>query len=630
MAHEVKSLATQTAKATDQIKTIQEQIGSTAMKLNISRTAIVLSAISLIASVGTIASWALYSNAQQTLADAHVNQYLSYLLADELRQSSDDLTRLGRTYVVTADSAYEDQYNRILAIRNGDAPRPVDYHRIYWDFVAAGEPNPRANGSAIALQDLMHQQGFTDQEFDLLREAQANSDGLVNLEVQAMNAVKGMFQDPAGEYTVRREPDMDLARELLHSPAYHSFKADIMRPIDEFFVMFEERTSGAVADAEARVEELWNFVVAGLTLLAVSVAASIFGLFAKVLRPLSRMHKAMERLSGDDLTVEVSDSHRSDEIGEMARSVEVFKQNAVRIRRMQAEQEEAEKKAEEEKRATMHRLADDFQSSVGHIVENVSSAATEMQDTAGSMSATAEETSSQAATVASTVEQSSANIQTVAAASEELSSSIAEIARQVQNQTAMAGQAADAAQTSDRQVKSLAEQAQGIGEVVELITSIAEQTNLLALNATIEAARAGDAGKGFAVVASEVKNLANQTAKATEQIAGQIKAIQDQTGSTVEAIRIINEKIEAMKEVSASVASAIEEQNAATQEIGRNVQEASAGTQQVTSSIVGVNQAATESGSAANQVLTAAGELSEQATQLSGQVKKFIEQVRVA
>ena len=346
--------------------------------------------------------------------------------------------------------------------------------------------------------------------------------------------------------------------------------------------------------------------------------------------PVIGMTGAMERLAQGDTSVEIPATDQKDEIGAMAAAVQVFKENAMAMDRMRAEQDEAEKRAAAEKKAAMHKLAGDFEAGVGHVVDSVSSAATEMRSAAEAMSAIAEETSSQAITVASTAEQASANVQTVAAASEELGSSIAEISRQVQAQTTMAGDAADAIARSDQQVKSLAEQSQTIGEVVELITSIAEQTNLLALNATIEAARAGDAGKGFAVVASEVKSLANQTAKATEQIAGQIKAIQDQTGSTVEAIGLINAKIRSMTEISAAVASAVEEQNAATAEIGRNAQEAATGTQQVSCSIAGVNEAAQEAGTSANQVLAATGQLSEQAARLSSQVETFIDEVRAA
>ena len=385
-----------------------------------------------------------------------------------------------------------------------------------------------------------------------------------------------------------------------------------------------------MAEVEAPAVHIRNLMLIATAVVMAVIAGIGLALARSISAPITRMTKAMAQLSRDDLEVEVPARDRHDEIGAMATAVQVFKDNALEMKRLQAERREEELRVEAEKQAAMRRMADDFETGVSHIVEGVSSAATEMQSTAGSMSAIAEETSSQARTVASAAEQASANVQTVAAATEELGSSIAEIARQVQSQTEMATDAADAAKTSDRQVKSLAEQAQAIGEVVDLITAIAEQTNMLALNATIEAARAGDAGKGFSVVASEVKNLANQTAKATEKIAGQIKAIQDQTDSTVQAIDLINEKILAMTEVSTAVASGVEEQNAATGEIGRNVQQAATGTQQVSGAIVGVNQAAQEAGSSANQVLSAASQLSEQAAQLSAQVKRFIEQIRAA
>ena len=368
--------------------------------------------------------------------------------------------------------------------------------------------------------------------------------------------------------------------------------------------------------------------------LAAVIALLIGGLSMVIARsvslPVVNITGAMKKLAAGDLDVGIPAIGQKDEVGEMAQAVQVFKENAIENRRLQAEQQEAEKRAEQEKRAAMMKLADDFDSSVGHIVDTVTSSANEMQSTATSMSSISEETSSQATTVAAAAEQASANVQTVAAATEELSSSIAEISRQVQQQSEMASQASAAAGQSRQQVGELAEQAQSIGEVVDLITSVAEQTNLLALNATIEAARAGDAGKGFAVVASEVKNLANQTAKATDEIAGQIKAVQERTSSTVAAIERIAETIESMTEIASVVASAVEEQNAATQEIGRNVQEAATGTQQVSSAITGVTQASGEAGSASTEVLTAAADLSQQATDLSTEVGRFLDQVRAA
>ena len=382
------------------------------------------------------------------------------------------------------------------------------------------------------------------------------------------------------------------------------------------------------------VEAVFWENVAAMGGLAAAIALLIGAVSVAIARsvslPVVRITGAMKKLAAGDLDVGIPAIGQKDEVGEMALAVQVFKDNAVENRKLQAEQREAEERAEQEKRAAMNKLADDFDSSVGNIVATVTTSANEMQSTAESMSSIAEETSSQSTTVAAAAEQASTNVQTVASATEELSSSIVEISRQVQRQSEIAAQASDAAGQSRQQVGELAEQAQSIGEVVDLITSVAEQTNLLALNATIEAARAGDAGKGFAVVASEVKNLANQTAKATDEIAGQIKAVQERTSSTVEAIERIAETIHTMTEIASVVASAVEQQNAATQEIGRNVQEAATGTQQVSSAITGVTQASSEAGSASTQVLAAASDLSKQATGLSAEVRRFLDQVRAA
>ena len=291
-----------------------------------------------------------------------------------------------------------------------------------------------------------------------------------------------------------------------------------------------------------------------------------------------------------------------------------------------AEQE----RLQEEKHATMNKMADDFQSSVGGIVETVASASTQMQSTARSMSATAEETSCQSTAVAAAAEQASANVQTVASATEELSSSISEIGRQVSQSSQIAARAVKDAKHTDTQIQGLAEAASKIGEVVSIITDIADQTNLLALNATIEAARAGDAGKGFAVVASEVKNLANQTAKATEEIGAQIGSIQSATEDAVSAIQGIGKTIGEIDEIATTIASAVEEQGAATKEIARNVEQAAVGTEDVTTNIGGVNQAANETGAASSQVLSAAGELSEQAESLRTEVEKFLGDIKAA
>ena len=421
----------------------------------------------------------------------------------------------------------------------------------------------------------------------------------------------------AGEYSAMIAMD-DRGREIITAYA----------PVDFMGVTWALVTEIERAEADAPAVAMGRsiFLLVGAMALVIAVVGSLVA--RGIARPIGRMTEAMRRLAADELETEVPDRDRRDELGAMAAAVQVFKENGLRIRRLNAEQAEREAQAAADKRALMDRLANDFEASVGGIVEGVTTAAEEMEATAQSMSSISEQTNTQATTVASACEQASANVRTVASAAEQLSGSISEIARQVAQQSEIARQAVRAVETSDTQVAGLAEHAEGIGAVVGLITSVAQQTNLLALNATIEAARAGEAGRGFAVVANEVKTLANQTAHATDRIAGQIVAIQDQTAGTVEAIRAISQHIGAMTDISATVASAVEEQNAATQEIARNVSEAHAGTTQVTSAIGGVTQAAGDGGTAAQQVLSAAQELSRQADGLSTEVRRFIGQVR--
>ncbi|MEI7713795.1 MAG: globin-coupled sensor protein [Rhodospirillales bacterium] len=286
--------------------------------------------------------------------------------------------------------------------------------------------------------------------------------------------------------------------------------------------------------------------------------------------------------------------------------------------------------AERGLRQRMEDLTQSFGSRVGQMVGLVSSAATELQSTAQSMTATAEHSMSKAANVASAAEEASVAVQTVASSAEELSASIAEISRQVAQSAKIAGKAANDAKHTDTVVRALADGARSIGEVVGLISNIAGQTNLLALNATIEAARAGDAGKGFAVVASEVKSLATQTAKATEQIGQQIGQIQTATNEAVAAIQSIGATIAEVNEIAAAIAAAVEQQGAATQEIARNVQQTAAGTQDVTLNIAGVSEGAGQTGAAASEVLSAAGELSRQSEQLTVEVGRFIADVKAA
>ena len=403
-------------------------------------------------------------------------------------------------------------------------------------------------------------------------------------------------------------------------------RIDLMKKVEDRIAADLQKAADDIYDnARTAFVTVLSFV---LVLLAVTVFFGI-AIVRGIARPVGAMTDAMTRLADGDTGIEVVGADGKDEIGAMARAVLVFKDNKIKADTLAAEQK-ADQEAKERRAAAMAEAVTKFETAIGAVADGVASAATEMQSSAQTLSTTAEQASRQATAVAAAAEQASSNVQTVATAGEELSSSISEIGRQVSQSTTIAGKAVDEAKRTDAKVQGLSEAAQRIGDVVKLITDIAAQTNLLALNATIEAARAGEAGKGFAVVAAEVKNLANQTAKATEEIGAQIGAIQGATKESVDAIQAIGRTITEVSEIATTIASAVEEQGAATQEIARNVQEAARGTQEVSANVGGVTQSSRETGSAATQVLGAAGELSKQAETLRREVDQFLSSVRAA
>lgn len=381
-------------------------------------------------------------------------------------------------------------------------------------------------------------------------------------------------------------------------------------------------------EEDIRSMETTTLIVSGIALAIGMLAA--FLISRSIVTPINSLSVAMRRLAEGKLETEVCGGDRVGAIGAMSKAVQVFKENAIRNKQLEVEQEQGKARAEEEKRALMNKLADEFDANVGGIVENVSAASTELQATAESMTGISENTSRLSSTVSAASEEATSNVQTVAAAAEEMSHSISEINNQVSQASSAARKAVEDVDKTATQMEELASTADSIGEVVKLISDIAEQTNLLALNATIESARAGEAGRGFAVVASEVKSLASQTSKATETIASQVEEIQRATKAAVQSMGDIGKSIRSVDETSSAIASSMEEQGSATQEIARNVQEAASGTEEVSKNIAGVNEASQESGAAAGEVTKAAGELSQQAEILKGEVGSFIAQVRAA
>jgi methyl-accepting chemotaxis protein len=394
--------------------------------------------------------------------------------------------------------------------------------------------------------------------------------------------------------------------------------------------------NAALAEMVARAgrqmsDTTWSLIFNGaIMLMALMITgAGLMIVQRRVSTPIRKLTEAMRRLADDDLTVTLEATARDDEIGDMSRAVEVFKENMIKADGLAAEQQ-AEQGRKERRQSAIEGFISAFDASVTDSLHTLTAASTELQATAQTMSSTAEQTSQKSVAVASAAEEASANVQTVAAATEELTASIAEINRQVGESTHIAGDAVAQAERTNVEVQALAEAAQRIGDVVKLISGIAGQTNLLALNATIEAARAGEAGKGFAVVAAEVKNLASQTARATDDITAQVAAIQSATGSSVQAIQAIGGTIDHVNRIAAAIATAVQEQGSATKEIARNVQQASVGTTEVSGHIASVSQAAGETGAAAGEVLNSVHVLARLSDALRNDVDRFVSNIRAA
>lgn len=506
----------------------------------------------------------------------------------DLANASDYLTSEARRYAVFGERAHLDNY---------------------WREVK----QTRTRDRVVAR---LRQLGVPAAELALIEKAKANSDALIRTEDAAMQAVAAK--------------DFDKARQLMFGPDYDRDKALVMRPINEFQATMNARAAReteATRISSNRMRMVVAFFVALTALSAIGIFHFIFG--RRVVAPLAKLSEAVSRLARKDLTAALPDVRRQDEIGDLARSVQVFREGMLRADTLAAEQEAA-RAAKDARAGQLTRLTATFETRVSEMAGVLSSAAAELQATARSMTSGAGRTSERATAVTAAAEQTSTNVQTVAASAEQLVASVSEISRQVTQSATVADRAAEEARRTDATVRALADGAQRIGEVVGMIKSIAGQTNLLALNATIEAARAGEAGKGFAVVASEVKALANQTAKATDEIAGQVAQIQTATHRAVADIQSIAGIIAEVSGIAGAIAAAVEQQGAATREIAQNVQQAATGTTEVTHNIAEVSRAAKDAGQGAANVLSAADDLSQQAANLNTTVHEFLAGVRAA
>ena len=484
-----------------------------------------------------------------------------------------------------------------------------------WRFAATAEPDQKdiVAGRADVVANALKRARALAGEKDI----QAGIDGLA------------VIAERFGTETVASVKAEDAKMRVLNERVFAT-ATEIGARIGKAVDMGTEYTARRQTELLAELDNVATVaLVVGVLVVLVLVGSALFSVL-NIARPIRRIGDVLLELANGNKAVEIPFTERGDEVGDNARAAHTFKNNLIRIERMEAEQKDLQAAAAAQRKAEMIRLADAFQTAVGGIVNTVSSASNQLEEAAGTLSGTAEQTQQLSGMVATASEEASANVGAVASAAEEMSASVTEISRQVQDSSRIAGDAVKQAERTDLRINELLEAAGRIGDVVKLITAVAEQTNLLALNATIEAARAGEAGRGFAVVANEVKALAAQTAKATDEIGAQITGMQTATRDSVGAIKEIGSTITHISDIAATIAATVGQQGAATAEIARNVSEAAKGTAEVAEKITQVNQGASATGSASSQVLAWARSLSKESGNLKTEVENFLNTVRAA
>ena len=566
----------------------------------------VLAALTLLLCLVLLSVISLKSASDEVARSADL-RYRSYLLADELRQSSDDLTRLARTYAVTGDAKYEKQYFDILDIRNGKKPRPEHYERIYWDFVAAGIDKPQPDGATASLQALMKEAGFSEQEFAKLKEAQNNSDALVKNETIAMNAVKGLFDDGTGQFTKKGDPDLELARKLTHDENYHKYKAQIMKPVDEFLELLDKRTSAAAEQAK-QAETRMQYWVTGLVLFSIAfLVVALLTVYRRIIAALGGepavASEVVKQVAAGDLSVEIPVANTD--------STSLL--------------------------AAMKVMQSNLQKLIGEIQTNadmVASAAKKMTIAAENVAGSSQQQSASSLEIAAAMEQLTVSInlmsdsanraQTISGDSELLMNETSGVVSEAVNRIA---KIATVVEQASQTVRTLGQESENVSKIVLVIKEVADQTNLLALNAAIEAARAGEQGRGFAVVADEVRKLAERTTQSTQEITTMISSMQSSARDAVtcieDAVANVNEGVILTKRVGESVSrlgasshevkgviidvsSALREQNAASNEIARNVEQIAQTGERNSGAVGAVAKAATELQQLANSLTDSA------------------------